>query len=84
MSRFTPPPRAIQKAKLDNLALVPGSLLPFKTEWQRLANELPAGTTLIVLPSGDGSARRTLEKVSASMQAKGRQVQILTQEQLVL
>jgi hypothetical protein len=84
MRSFTPPPRAIRKAKLDNLALVPGSLLPFKKEWQRLANALPAGTTLIVLPSGDGSARRTLEKVSASMQAKGRQVQILTQEQLAL
>ena len=77
----TPPHRAIRKAKLDNLALVPGSLLPFKKEWQQLANSLPEGSTLIILPSSDSSARRTLEKVSSSMKAKGRQVRILTQEQ---
>ena len=32
MRSLTSPPRALRKAKLDNLALVPGSLLPFKAE----------------------------------------------------
>ena len=75
-------PRALRKAKLDNLALVPGSLLPFKKEWQELARQLPEGTTLIVLPSSKGSVRTTLEKVSNSMKAKGRRVTILSQDQL--
>jgi len=74
------PPRTLRKAKLDNLTLVPGSLLPFKEEWQKVANGLPQGTTLIVLPSSDSSARRTLEKVSSSMKAKGRRVATLPAE----
>jgi hypothetical protein len=74
MKTFTPPLQAIRKAKLDNLALVPGSLLPFKKEWQQLANSLPEGSTLIVLPSSDCSTRRTLEKVSQALRDKGRRV----------
>ena len=71
------PPHALRKAKLDNLALVPGSLLPFKEEWQKLANDLPEGSTLIILPSSNGSARQTLENVSCSMKAKGQRVTTL-------
>ncbi len=81
---WSKPPRALRGAKLDNLALVPGSLLPFKEEWQKLANDLPEGSTLIILPCSNGSARRTLEKVSISMKAQGLRVSILTQEQLPL
>ena len=81
---WSKPPRALRKAKLDNLALVPGSLLPYKDEWQRLANQLPEGSTLIVLPSADCSARRTLESVSRSMKAKGQRVTTLSQDQLPL
>ncbi len=78
------PPRAIRKAKLDNLALIPGSLLAFKEEWQDLANKLPEGSILIILPSSNGSARQTLEKVSRSMKAKGQRVATLSQDQLPL
>ncbi len=76
------PPRALRKAKLDNLALVPGSLLPFKEEWQKLANDLPEGSILIVLPSSDSSARKALENASRSMKAKGQRVTMLSHEQL--
>ncbi len=68
-ARLTPPPAALRRATLDNLALVPGSLLPFKKQW-------------IVLPSSKGPVRTTLEKVSSSMKAKGRRVIILSQDQL--
>jgi hypothetical protein len=79
MRSITPPPQAIRKAKLDNLALVPGSLLPFKKEWQQLANSLPEGSTLIVLPTAKGSARTILEKVSQALKAKGRRVTTISQ-----
>lgn len=52
MSSFTPPPRALRRAKLDNLALLPASLLPFKAEYQAIANQQAPGTTLVVLPAG--------------------------------
>ena len=72
--RFSRPPRALRKAKLDNLVLVPASLLPFKAEYQQIANELPKGTTLIVLPEDDEAQRQRLESVAATLQAKGRPV----------
>jgi hypothetical protein len=77
--RLKKPPRALRRAKLDNLALVPGSLLAFKEAWQKLANELPEGTTLIILPK-DSSPRKTLERVSSLMQAKGRPIRTLPAE----
>ena len=50
MTGFTPPPRALKRAKLDNLALVPASSLPYRDEYQAIANSQPPGTTLVVLP----------------------------------
>ena len=77
MVSFTPPPRALRKAKLDNLALLPASLLPFKAEYQAIANQQAPGTTLVVLPTGDSLPRRTLERVVTRMQAKGQPVRVL-------
>src|SRR5437763_17127343 len=45
--RFSKPPRAVRKARLDNVALVPASLLPRKGTYQTIANNLPKGGVLI-------------------------------------
>jgi hypothetical protein len=37
------PPKAVRKSRLDNVALVPASLLPRKGKYQRIANNLPKG-----------------------------------------
>src|SRR5438445_13592894 len=42
------PPRALQHARLDNIVLVPASLLPLKGTYQPLANQLPTGSVLCV------------------------------------
>ncbi len=34
-------PSPLRRAKLDNLALVTGNLLPYKAVWQAVANCLP-------------------------------------------
>jgi hypothetical protein len=36
---------------LDNVVLAPASLLAFKAQWQKLANSLPHGGVLVVLPA---------------------------------
>jgi len=41
------PPRAIRKAKLDNIALVPASLLFRRGKYQTIANNLPGRGVLI-------------------------------------
>jgi hypothetical protein len=38
----------LKKARLDNIALVPASLLPLKGTYQRIANRLPKGSVLCV------------------------------------
>ena len=77
MTPPSPPPRSLQRAKFDNLALVPASLLPFKATWQQLANELPAGSTLIILPTSTSPRGEALERIRASFEAMGRSVRIL-------
>ena len=77
MSGFTPPPRAVRKAKLDNLALVPASLLPYKEEYQAIANQQPPGTTLVILPAGDSLPRRTLQIVATRLRDQGQPVRII-------
>src|SRR5207244_11449207 len=45
---LTEPPDALKKARLDNIALVPASLLTLKTAYTELANTLPKGSILCV------------------------------------
>ena len=75
--RFRRPPAALRRAHLDNIALVPGNLLPFKQQYQELANELPAGSVLICLPSAENSQRLVLERVAVGLRAKGHRVTAL-------
>ena len=58
-------------AALENLAPVPASLLPHKAIYQRLANQLPAGAVLVVLPDEDTPERRSLQEAAARLRAKG-------------
>ena len=74
-------PRAIRKAKLDNLALVPASLLPFKEQWQEVANSKAAEEVLIVLPEVEKRPRRVLERVAAVLREKGHQVTTISADE---
>jgi len=46
--QFSEPPGRLKKARLDNITLVPASLLPLKGTYQPLANRLPKGSILCV------------------------------------
>ena len=78
--RFRRPPRGMRKAQLANLALVPASLLPFKEQYQQIANALPHGATLIVLPAPTSKQRRNCEKVAQNLRDKGYRVTTLPAE----
>ena len=81
--RFTRPHSVLQRAKLDNLALVPASLLPFKAKWQAMTNGLPQGTVLVVLPRTNGTARQSAETVVQHLRSEGRRVTVLGAEGFV-
>jgi hypothetical protein len=69
--------------RLDNLALVPASLLPHRTTYQRLANQLPAGAVLVVLPTEPSPERQTLQKAAARLRAKGHAIATLTVDEVL-
>lgn len=65
---------------MGNMALVPGSMLPFKARWQAAANSLPQGTVLVVLPRTNGTARQSAEMVVRYLRAEGRAVAVMAAE----
>ena len=77
-------PRALRRpqVQLDNITLVPAHLLPRKAEYQALANQLPRGEVLLVLPPPDSRERGTMERVAQLFRAKGRHVTVLSEERL--
>ena len=77
----TRPPRRLRKARLDNLALVPASLLPFKEQWQEVANSKPGEHVLIVLPTLEQRSRKVVEQVASQLRQKGHAVTMLAAEQ---
>jgi hypothetical protein len=61
--RLTTPPQALVHARLDNIAIVPASMLPFKQALQELINNLPAGAVFLCHASENTRQRKLLEVV---------------------
>jgi hypothetical protein len=61
---------------------VPASLLPRNADYEAIADRLPLGEVLLVLPPADSPERRTMERVAALFRARGRHVTVLTEERL--
>ncbi len=57
-------PKAVRQARLDNVALVPASLLPRKGKYQRIANHLPRGGVLICQTHKEQRISHILERVA--------------------
>lgn len=79
--RTCSPPRSLRGATvhLDNLALLPASLLPFKAKWQAIANGLPCGEMLIILPYRS-KQQRVVWSVARQLREKGKRVMIVDGE----
>lgn len=60
--------------QFDNIALVPASALPFKDEWQTIANALPRGDALLLVPEADSPMRRSLVSVAEQLRRRGHRV----------
>ena len=71
------PPRAIRKAKLDNIALVPASLLLQKGKYQAIANNLPTGGILICESREKQQITTILERVAQFFRQRGHFVRTL-------
>jgi hypothetical protein len=79
---LSPPPRTLSRAKLDNLALVPGSMLPYMEACQEAANRLPKGAVLIVLPQENEPQKQTMLLVAKLLATEGHQVAVIPAAEL--
>ena len=71
------PPKAVRRARLDNVALVPASLLPRKGKYQKIANNLPKGGVLICQTDKKPRLRAILTKVASFLRDNGHFVRTL-------
>jgi hypothetical protein len=77
---LTNPPKAIRDARLDNIAIVPASLLGLKALWQTAANTLPQGGVLLCHSRQNTRQRKLLERVEESLKQHGHSVMNLPVE----
>ena len=69
---FSEPPARLKKARLDNIALVPASLLPLKVTYQNVANSYPTGSVLCV--PGTIKQKKIIATITQFFRDHGRQV----------
>ncbi len=71
------PPKAIRRAKLDNIALVPASLLFQKGKYQTIANNLPGRGVLICEAKKKERMIHILDRVATFFRQRGHFVKTL-------
>jgi len=74
---FTQPPKAVRKARLDNIALVPASLLFQKGKYQTIANNLPGQGVLICRMEKQERIALVLDRVALFFRQQGHTVKML-------
>lgn len=81
--RFAKPSKALVKARLDSIAILPASMLPLQKTLQELVNSLPQGAVLLCHAEENMKQRRVLERVEAVFRKDGYVVTMLPMEQFL-
>jgi hypothetical protein len=68
---LTNPPKALLKARMDNIAIVPASLLPLHQTLKEQANTLPKGGVFLCYAKENSRQRRILERVGETFRENG-------------
>ncbi len=80
--RLTRAPRAIRSARLDNIAIVPASMLASDKTLQEKVKTLPRRQVLLYHAKGNAKQKRILEQVKAVFARLGYAVTLLSMEQV--
>jgi hypothetical protein len=76
--RLTNPPKAILKARLDNIAIVPASILPLTQTLKEKVNTLPKGGVFLCYAQENSRQRKILERVGETFRVQGHVVRSLS------
>ncbi len=80
--RLTRPPQALLRAPLDNIAIVPASMLPLQQALQELINNLPQGGVFLCHSQTNARQRKLLERVGETFRRHGHPVKAMSTEQI--
>jgi hypothetical protein len=69
--RLTHPPKALLKARLDNIAIVPASMLPLPPLLKEKVNTLPKGGVFLCYAQENSRQKKILERVGEAFREKG-------------
>jgi prephenate dehydrogenase len=78
---LTRPPRAIRQARLDNIAIVPASMLTGKESLQEKVKKLPRRQVFLCHTKENTKQRQVLERVKEIFRHLGYAVTLLSVEQ---
>jgi hypothetical protein len=76
--RLTNPPKALLKARMDNIAIVPASMLPLPQTLKEKVNMLPKGGVFLCYAQENSRQRKILERVEETFREQGHVVRSLS------
>jgi hypothetical protein len=76
--RLTNPPKALLKARLDNIAIVPASMLPLPQTLKEKVNTLPQGGVVLCYAAENTRQRKLLERVGETFREHGHAVKSMS------
>jgi len=80
--RLTNPPKALLKAWLDNIAIVPASMLPLTKMVKEKVNTLPKGGVFLCYAKENSRQRKILERVEETFREQGHAVMNLSMREV--
>jgi hypothetical protein len=76
--RFTNPPKALLEARLDNIAIIPASMLPLTPLLKEKVNTLPKGGVFLCYAQENTRQRKILERVGETFREQGHAVRSMS------
>jgi hypothetical protein len=76
--RLTNSPKALLKARLDNIAIVPASMLPLTKMVKEKVNTLPKGGVFLCYAKENSRQRKILERVEVTFREHGHAVKSMS------
>ena len=76
--RCTHPPKALLNARLDNIAIVPASMLPLTHTLKEKVNTLPKGGVFLCYAKENSRQRKILERVEETFREQGHMVKSMS------
>jgi predicted enzyme involved in methoxymalonyl-ACP biosynthesis len=76
--RLTNPPKALLNAQLDNIAIVPASMLPLTQTLKEKVNTLPKGGVFLCYAAENTRQRKILERVEETFREHGHVVKSIS------